>query len=271
MNPVDPSQPTEPSSPQPSDAQSTPQPPHILAEKKRKTRVRLLIGGGILLIIGTVIIMNAARFFSEFGGVIGTVSDSVRKNADYPDRVAAYGQVNKTFTKGQTMQYGPVDMTATQVTQNYQPSAELAADIQRQTAKERREGRTDKGLDLTDAQYVLVSTQVNYQKAREGQHRVIFQDGNDVFVSSLNNLQLDGMYPIAFWLNDVSRSLGQLNLDEVKKIKSGDPARLTYLYRVPLQSEGTLVNRVVAYTRVSSIVGTEGMPSQRYTYSLSVW
>lgn len=226
------------------------------------------VATGIAVIsTATVIIVGSINGLPQLAGIISTVSDSAQKNSDYGERVAAYEAKNKTFSVGQTMQYGPVDVTAVGVVRNYQPSAEVIAYLDK-----RYEGDSadqDRGYSLANGEYVYVTVKASYDASREGADRVTFDSSN--FVEMLNGAQLDDASALMYWVGDTAQPLGRLDTSIVKTIKAGGEHQLTYLYKIPAGSTATpLTYDVGYYTRVSSIVGTEGMPTKLATYSLAL-
>ncbi len=245
------------------------------AKKPIGLLVGLSIGGAVLVLLffiaGIASVVGSRGFsFGELGNFISSVNKGIKASSDYPDRVAAYEAVNKTFTVGQTMQYGPLDIKAKVISQNFKPSPEELAYIDKIYAKESQKSRQEYYLDDNTAQYVQARFTVQYVAARDGQDNITFDDF-DPFLSRLNMAKLNNTYPLVYWIKDVAQPRTLLSDNAIETIKEGDPIEFVYLFKVPAATEGKLTLNVSAYTSVSPIVGTEGMPRKQFTYSLALW
>lgn len=241
---------------------------------KKSKNAPLIIGlsiGGVLL-VGLLIaaVIQAVSAVSPFFSAIGT---SVEKNSNYDQRVAALDNQNKTFALGQTMQYGPIDITATSATQQDQPSqAELDYIAKQYTPKKLDFQNAEQyyGLDIQDPQYVRVTVKVQYDAARSDSQTYPTLDGQ--WGSYLDSVMLDGRAPVVYYVDGALRQPGVLDYKDVNALQAGTPFEFQYLYLAPKTgAQGQLSAIQRAYTKVSSLVGTEGMPVKQYTYTLQLW
>ncbi len=225
----------------------------------------------IIAIVGfTLIFMVGGSLLGRLFGPLGEFISQSTENSDYADRFAAYKQVNKTFTIGETMKFGPVDVTATTVTQNFQPSAEELAYIETVYAKDPERSYPRYDANATDTQYVQARFTIQYDASRKDQQRILFNE-MDPFTATFNGAKLNDTYSLVYWIDNVAQPQYRSSGETVKLIEEGKPLEVVYLFKIPTKSEGIFALTNEAYSRTSSIVGTEGMPTTEFTYTLALW
>lgn len=226
-----------------------------------------------LLLIGILVILAlfVVGALAALNG-IGKLFSGVGANGNYVEKFAAYQQVNKKFTIGQTMEFGSLDITATSVSRNMAPSAEELAYLQqRMTQKASKDYYGSFGsLDDLNTQYVQIRLTATYNATRDTHKAVIFSD-IDPFENAVNAVDLNGVAPLLYWVNGVVQPYYRPGDTVIAQLKTGQPVELTYLYKVPPVTEGVATATVTAFRKTSSIVGTEGMPREDITYSLQLW
>lgn len=247
-------------------------------QPKKKSRKPLIIGiilAVVMLVFavyGTFVVIKLAPF-------IGVIGKSSQINSNYGDRVAAMRSASKQAGVGDSLQAGPFAIKVTAVEFNYQPDQRNMEYIESLRSKDTRSRQKDTAeynakryAWNTDAvQYVLVYSEVTYDLEGENKgtvYPVFTNDEADIIASAA----IGENRPVIRWVGEQSDPGRNFLSDEnVKALKEGQPIKVTYLFRVPTSaSADTLSYKAQFFSKVSNIVGTEGMPRDELTYNFTL-
>jgi uncharacterized membrane protein len=169
--------------------------------------------------------------------------------------VNAQAAERKDFKIGETAKIGAMDINITTVERNYAPTAEeiRVIGISALPTEYNRKGSVyDQGTILTDDQveYVRVAGNMKLNGSEEL--------GGLGYIS---DIQLNNVLPVLF----NGKSTGyNINL-------SNDPTPINFVYRIKKDSPSLVLKYVdTVYTSISWLVGTEGAPTKRFTYTITL-
>ena len=213
---------------------------------KRKTILKSsavigIVAGGIAIFWSAILIAVASLFAGSF---LSLPNDRDR---------AVIEQVNekKDFNSSETAKLGPVDFKVTKVQRDYVPTSEEA----RVTIFPKESTYNEKytppvRIADEDAEFVLVEATVK----RNGSQPLGDRD------FQLKDIELNGVEPFIYDRSDLMTKYG-----------GPDSVTLHHVYRIRKGSdELTLRHAVSIYEKVSSIVGTEGMPTEYLIYTIKL-
>lgn len=217
---------------------------------------KLLIGIGIavgVLLVTAMIsgVILVAKYFSTMNEKGSTYSATVQMAESAP----------KSFTSSEVAEIGPYDITVS-AEKEYKPSqADLDA-VQKQL------NRTNNTYNLAgdSGQFVLVTLNVKYNEARSAYDSLSVSTSD--WTGALSELLLNDMSALAVTPNIDTYKVSK---PFAESTKSNEGAALTLLYRVPKGPEAyTLTYDITIFSKVSAIVGTEGMPRKTLEYTIGI-
>ncbi len=232
-----------------------------------------IIGGVIaaLLLIGAVVaVVNIAPFIS-------TIASSAQKNSNYSQRVEAVEAQPTKIAPGETLKSGPVSIKVTGTERHYQPTERDATYIESLRMKDLSKKESDVESKWyswnTDAvEYVLVRTDVEYDVDGVNKGTVYPMSADDTWVTIASNVRIGETKPVITWVGEAYEpARTYFSDDNIDELESGRTIVVTYLFRVPQGSSTTTMNfETTIYAKVSSFVGTEGMPRKKLTYTVTL-
>lgn len=208
-------------------------------------------------------------------GVIFVITTFFRGSSDrsnsYSAAVRMVESAQKNFTVGETAAIGPYDVTSS-INNEYIPSeTELQAvekvfDRAKRSSSSRPTDYYGYSLTPETGRYALVTLNLKYNENRSGYDDVSVSLGD--WTNRFSEATLSGMMPLIANpdTGDYKASKGV-----VTAAKTAEGATLTLLYRVA-QAKSTLALEydITIFTKVSPIVGTEGMPSKEFKYTIGI-
>lgn len=225
------------------------------------------------LIISIVVAVVAIGLVAGIVFVVTTFfRGSSDKSADYSAAVRMIESANKTFAAGEVAKVGPYDITAT-AQKDYTPSQTEADAAQKELNRAQRSNSINNrpdayGYSLTEetGQYILVTLNLKYDAARAGYDDL--STSSKDWVRQFADMTLTGHRPLVLTPDiEAYKTAQQLTADS----KSTEGATLTLLYRVPRAETALTLNYdITIFTKVSPFVGTEGMPSKEYEYTIGI-
>lgn len=188
--------------------------------------------------------------------------------------VAVIEDAQKNFAGDETVAFGPYDIRVADIQRNYTPSTSERAEIDMRLADlfapEDYGTPTDYGQAIPDSQatYTKLTLAGTYNAQRDEQYKKISMD-TPSWGSALGELQLNGRLCVYKSLSDT-----ELNAyDYAWNKEKTEPFELTLICRGERSddTEGTIDLEVGVFTKVSPIVGTEGMPREKFKYTIYLW
>ena len=213
---------------------------------KRKTRLKSsaiigIVSGGVAILWSAILI----AFLSLFAGSFLSLPN------DRDRAVTAQISEKKDFTVNETAKLGPIDFKVTKVERNYVPT--LEEDKAKIYPKESTHGEKytpPVRIPDDEAEFVLVEATVT----RNGSESL----GGDDY--QFKDIELNGVEPFIYDRSDLMR-----------KTYGPDTVSLRHVYRIRKGGDDlTLRHAVSIYKKVSSIVGTEGMPTEYLIYTIKL-
>lgn len=223
---------------------------HLRYGEQKKWKVGLFTG------IIAVIISIGVILFSLLVSIVG--SDSILEtlgDGGYKQQISSLEADRKTFASNEIAQFGPYDVTIASV----QPSHTLTQEQQQRVSYVERRLTTDTslktyGFDSSDAdtQYVQVTISVKRNLARSETYGKL-ATVNRSWTAVFEEVELNGRGNIA------------------ELSPEGDAFEAVLLFRLPkTETPKQLEYSVNLFTAISSIVGTEGMPSKEFIYTIQL-
>jgi len=213
---------------------------------KRKTLLKSsaiigIVSGGVAIIWSAILI----AFLSLFAGSFLSLPN------DRDRAVTAQISEKKDFTVNETAKLGPVDFKVTKVERDYVPTSEEAkVTVFPKEATYSEKYTSPVRIADEDAEFVLVEASVT----RNGSQPLGDRD------FQLKDIELNGVEPFIYDRSDL-----------MTKFVGPDTVKLHHVYRIRNGSdELTLRHAVSIYKKVSSIVGTEGMPTEYLIYTIKL-
>ena len=150
-----------------------------LSSKKSKKTWLVAVVAVILI---AVIAVGLYVALNSLGGLFKGAGSS----SGYAEKFSAYEKVNKKFTIGQTIQFGPLDITATHVSRAFTPSSEELAYLKQQMTKKSTADYYNRfgDIDAPGSQYVQVRLTAQFTQER-GTDGVLFTE-IDPFENAIN-------------------------------------------------------------------------------------
>ena len=230
----------------------------------KKTTKKVFIAG-IIGVCLTVIVIGLVI-------IVGGVSKLTGQVNDYSATVQKFNASPKEFAAGETAEFGPYDVTVTSIEKGYTPSSTEDRAIQKKFLQHRRHSASDSkdytGYSFTNdnAQYTLVTLTVMFSQARAEYDDLDFSTGS--WLEALGDMQLSDMIPLVT-TPDPAEYPQEKQMKEAAKQDAG--LAITMLYRLPnTTTELKLTSDITLFTKVSALVGTEGMPRKDYQYTIVV-
>ncbi len=210
-------------------------------------------------------------------GILFLVTTFFRGSNDatgsYSAAVQTLESAQKSFVAGAVAQVGPYDVTTVSIDKGYTPSSTEADAIQKEFARAQRSTSSPNptdyyGYSLTQetGQYALLTLNLKYNEARASYDRLQVSQGG--WIDQFGSATLNEMVPLI-----VSPDVEDYQTSKriITDAASASGATITLLYRVP-KSETlfTLKYDIAIFTKVSPLVGTEGMPRKSYEYTIGI-
>lgn len=224
-----------------------------------------------LLIIAAALIVSAASIYA-IGALLQVAGKALNPNAEgYSQRFAALEAAPKDFTASEPAQIGPYDITVTNVQPEYTPSAaeQSVIDALRKSMALRKNPSdspaASKGLMIPDASasYLKVSLTARTNQEREALYARLTLSGTIDWIQSLALARVQDYRPI------LVQPGGLEDLFRPPETKTAEGLPITLLYRIDKTVGNTTLEYTQSvYSRTSAIVGTEGMPSKSFTYTI---
>ena len=198
------------------------------------------IGASVAMVLFAITVLAS---LSTLGPIINGLFTA---SSEYPKAVATLEAAKKDFSADETVEFGPFDMTIRDVQKGYAPTSEEVS--------QPREGVV----------YTKFTADVSYNAERGATYDRLMMDVRG-WGDGLGWMELDGTrcgtYP-------TPKELEKYNA----KYKDDymDSTTITYLCAGTADGEGKLTMEVSLFSRVSSIVGTEGMSRKYVTYSVQL-
>jgi hypothetical protein len=240
--------------------------------KPRRNKRRLLFtlaGLAILLLLVAVVVNNV-------GPYVNVIFKSAQVNQNYDERVAAMTDAKKDFSKGETLVAGPVSLAVTSVSTNYQLDEKTAAyvqSLQDRAAKNRKSDFDNEryAWNEPNPQYVLIQSHLVYDA--NGYKETKYPSFDGFPLDSVLSTHIGQYDPVATWVNETTVFQGSNGdgYDLEKALNGKNEGTITYLFRVaPETPIKKLELQATIFSKVSNIVGTEGMPRRGIQYSIGL-
>lgn len=233
---------------------------------RKKQTIWVVLGSsaaGILVIAG---IVYGAIFLVQAAG------KALNPSADgYAERFAQLESAPKNFAASETAQIGPYDVTVTNVQRNYTPSAAEQTSIdalKKSSSRSKISGKSASllygfGIPESSAQYLKISFSARTNQAREVVYDRLTSAKSIDWIQSFAYAEVQGYRPLAVQPAALEDAL------KPAEAKTAQGLPMSLLYRIDATAQDTTLKYTQSvYSRVSGIVGTEGMPSQTFTYTI---
>jgi len=223
--------------------------------------IATVMGLGVLVLLGLGLLLSG----------IGTAVNG-EQGKEYQAQVQTITNAKKDFTKGEVAEFGPYDVTVVSSEPYYQPTAEEQAIIDEKYEDIRRDTSSGKpvsdwygyGISDENAQYASVVLNVRYNEERAAQYDTL-SPALKGWSEEFSGVTLEDMRS----LRDVPDELDSYRVPEEAKTAEGVTVPL--LFRIDKTTASpVLTYEMVVFTKTSSIVGTEGMPSKEFIYSIQL-
>lgn len=246
--------------------------PQTSTPKPQRNKRRLfftLAGLAVLLLLVAVAINNISPY-------VNVIFKSAQINQNYDERVAAMTDAKKDFSKDETLVAGPVSLAVTSVSTNYQldeKTVTYVQSLQDRAAKSRKSDLDNEHYAWSEPnpQYVLIQSRLTYDANGYKEAKYPTFDGYPLdIVLSAHIGQYDA---VATWVNETTVFQGSNGdgYDLEKALNGKNEGTITYLFRVaPETPVKKLELQTTIFSKVSSIVGTEGMPRRDIQYSIGL-
>lgn len=214
---------------------------------KKSSKLPLIIS--VIVAVGAIVLVAGIVF-----AVTIFFRGSSDKSANYSAAVQMVESANRTFIAGEVARVGPYDITTT-AQKDYMPSqTEL-----------NRVRRSDPLTEET-GHYVLVTLNLKYDKARAAYDDL--STSSKDWTRQFASMVLNTKRPLILTPDiEAYKTAQQLTADS----KSVQGATLTLLYFLPRAETALTLNYdITIFTKVSPFVGTEGMPSKEYEYTIGI-
>ncbi len=203
----------------------------------------------VLSLIGTIvssitIVVVGFTLIAGLSTLVPVLENTFKGNTEYPKAVETLEGAKKNFSVGETVQFGPFDITIRDIQKQYTPlSTEVASP---------KEGDV----------YTKFTADVSYNAERGKTYDRLLMDVRS-WGDALGRLELDGtlcgVYPTI-------RELEKYNATYEDGYKNS--TTITYLCKGETATPQEATLDVSLFSKVSPIVGTEGMPRKNVTYSV---
>jgi len=247
---------------------------HKAAKARGETAPRAVVPtvlGAIGIAASSILMIIAAvGFVSALVPIISSINSSSSANADYPERIEAFEAAKKNFTVDETVEFGPYDLAVRDIQRTYIPSSQEAAIINEAVA----DARTDKydkkhntygqNTASEDMVYTKFIVDLSHNAERAEVYKKITMSMPS-WGAALTELKLDGNECI--W-RSVDEGDELRNYDNQYREESLKPVSVTYICIGETATPTEVELEVSAFSRVSSIVGTEGMPRKQFIYTI---
>ena len=231
---------------------------------KKSTKTAVIISSVVV-----VIVVLAGIGIAKLIGGVSQISGQVN---DYSATVQKFEASPKEFAAGETAQFGPYDVKVVSVERNYTPSTTEDRAIQKKFMQHKRNsdanGQDHTGYSFTNenAQYALVTLNVKHNEARADYDYLDFSTGS--WLEDLGKMRLSDMICLVV-TPDTADYTQEKQMKTAAKEETG--TTMTMLYRLPNETtELTFTREITLFTKVSALVGTEGMPRKDYQYTIVV-
>lgn len=241
----------------------------IAAGEQPPRRFGAQLAMGLIGLIGSIIvsivfIASIAAAVLSLGAVIGNTINS--QNA-YGPSFSQFEAADKTFTTSEVIEYGPYDLKVRDIQKAYILSPEEAVYIDAEIEDAKQDhfhseyDTYGQSTPTEERVYTKFTIDLAYNAERGPTYAKIMMDVSS-WGDGLANLALDDTECIA-------RSLTNKQLEVYNHQYSDEylnPATITYICigKTATPKEASL--DVSAFSKVSAIVGTEGMPRKSFTY-----
>lgn len=231
---------------------------------KRSTKIALIVGGSLIAAVGVLALLGAIIWSGTlFGG----------STSAYATKVNMLESAQKSFAIGQTAEIGPYDVKVVSLQQKYAPSEAEATTIDKVLARYKRLSDPETAIDhsgysLTDetGQYVLLTLNVKNNTERSDYNDINTDTGS--WLGQLGEAELGEIVPLVIAPDP---ELYTTEKEMAASAKTEEGLTMTLLYRVPVSVTAfTLEYDITVFTKVSAIVGTEGMPRKTYEYTIGI-
>ena len=198
------------------------------------------IGGAVSILF---LVVTIAAALSSLGPNIDAV---LKAPSVYSTSVATLDAAKKNFTANETVEFGPFDVKIHDVQKGYTPTA----------------GETLSSRE--DTVYTKFTADVSYNSSRGASYDRLAMDVMS-WGDALGQAALDGVECRTDRAEDVLEKYNASYRDGYTEATT-----ITYLCASSDDSKGKLTMDVSLFSKVSPIVGTEGMPRKYVTYSVQL-
>lgn len=203
----------------------------------------------ILSLLGTIgsvvaMIVVLGMLLTNLSNLVPVIQNTVKTSSEYPKAVATLKAAEKDFTVSQTVEFGPFDIKIRDIQTGYTP---LAGEVAQPGAGD---------------MYTKFVADVSYNASRGASYDRISMDLRS-WGDALATLKLDGTRCSTNPTRDVLEKYNA-PYDETYK----EPTTITYVCAGTASTPTHATLDVSYFSKVSSIVGTEGMPRGDAMYTI---
>lgn len=224
------------------------------------------------LVLSLVAAAVAISLLVGIGFVVSLFFRGSTSGTDYASKVQMVESAPKSFAPGEVAKIGPYSVEAS-AQQGYSPTPAEAEAAQKVLDRRQRFDSINNypdtyGYSLTEetGQYVLVTLHLTYDQERsvvEG-----LSTNSKDWMGQFGSMRLNTTAPLVVTPDVENYKASQEVVADTKKASG---ATVTLLYRVQKPVNTLTLNYVITiFTKVSPIVGTEGMPRKGYTYTIGI-
>lgn len=222
---------------------------------KTSTKKLLVILGIVFGVVAVAAIILGGVLVAKYFSMMGD------RGNDYTAIIQTLESAKKSFVAGEVAEIGPYDITAS-AQKEYKPSQEDLGTIEKQLNR----NNNTYNLAGESGQFVLVTLNVKYNQTRSAYDSL--STSSKDWARELSNLGLNDMRALTITpdIDDYQTSKAF-----IADAKSSEGVTLSLLYRLPKVVEAYTLNYDISiFTKVSPIVGTEGMPRKTFEYTIGI-
>lgn len=207
----------------------------------------------VATVLGIALVVGIAFF------VITYFRESSSRADSYAAAVQMMETTDKAFAVGETAHIGPYDIQIVSTQENYVPSEAEASTARKALARYERPVNSD------TEHYVLVKMKVTYNPSRTDYDRLSTSTGG--WLDQIDKITLNDNRALVV----SPEAKEQTPREREAAAKTDEGLEKTLIYRTAKETSSlTLGYKITIFTKVSSFVGTEGMPSKTYEYTISI-